>query len=65
MLLLVRHELLQAHDMIPLEGCAFLPTERAQVAVLLEQHGLLLACEILSTFSTFDEEQKHLGTYGR
>jgi hypothetical protein len=57
LLILARYELLKAHDMIPFECRAFLPTERTLVAVSFQQLGLLFACEVQPAFSTLDQEQ--------
>jgi hypothetical protein len=60
MLLLTRNELLQPHDVIPLEAATFLPTQRTQVAMMLKQLCFRLPGEILSAFPAFHEEQKNL-----
>jgi hypothetical protein len=54
MLILARNELLQANDVIPLEGAALMSAERAQVAMMLKQLCFRLPGEILSAFPALD-----------
>jgi len=59
-LFLARNELLQANDVIPLEIATFLPTQRAQVAMMLKQLYFFFTGKILSVFPAFHQQEKHL-----
>jgi len=62
LLLLPSDKLPEPYDMVELPGIAFLPTERTQVSVSLQQLRLLLARKVFSCLASLDQQQQDLGT---